>query len=96
VTVAHPPRLIADSSASPVAFTISNWNQNDEVFKEDILGGSYPMPIKGANRLDLRDVAEASAKARWRTGESPEVVRCPGWASHAYPERWSAVISRLA
>lgn len=55
--------LIADSSASPVAFTISNWNQNDEVFKEDILGGRYPMSIKGANRLDLRDVAEASAKA---------------------------------
>ncbi|MDX3098949.1 NmrA family NAD(P)-binding protein [Streptomyces sp. ME01-24h] len=56
---------IAESSASPVILNLTNFAQNDEPFREDILSGVYPLPIAegGANRIDLRDAGEIAAKA---------------------------------
>ncbi|MFF3443012.1 SDR family oxidoreductase [Streptosporangium sp. NPDC002721] len=53
----------AASTASPVVISLANFNQNDEVFKEDILNGVYPTPIKRSNRVDLRDMAELATTA---------------------------------
>ncbi|MFF5246424.1 SDR family oxidoreductase [Streptosporangium sp. NPDC000095] len=53
----------AASTANPVVIALANYNQNDEIFKEDILNGVYPTPIKRSNRIDLRDMAELAATA---------------------------------
>ncbi|MGI5243585.1 SDR family oxidoreductase [Dactylosporangium sp. CA-139066] len=58
-------RAIERSRTRPVLFQVSNYYQNDEVVREDILGGDYPLPThpRGINRVDLRDVGEVAARA---------------------------------
>ena len=56
---------LAAAANDPVvqSLSFSNFAQNDEVYKEDILNGEFPEPIKGINRFDLRDAAEIGASA---------------------------------
>ncbi|WP_238010662.1 NmrA family NAD(P)-binding protein [Dactylosporangium sp. AC04546] len=58
-------RRIARSSARPVLFSVTNFYQNDELVREDILAGTYPLPVHGSgvNRIDLRDVGDLVARA---------------------------------
>jgi uncharacterized protein YbjT (DUF2867 family) len=43
----------------------SNFCQNDELFRGAILGGTFPSPLAhgGMNRVDVRDVGDAAARA---------------------------------
>lgn len=43
----------------------SNFCQNDEIFRDAILEGAFPQPLgtKGINRVDVRDVGDAAARA---------------------------------
>lgn len=58
-------RRIATSNARPVVFGVANYFQNDELIRDEILGGAYYLPAHGSgvNRIDLRDVAEVVARA---------------------------------
>jgi uncharacterized protein YbjT (DUF2867 family) len=56
-------RAIERSNTRPVIFMPSNFMQNDDVFLDDIHAGEFCQPLAGANRVDLRDVAQAVAVA---------------------------------
>jgi len=51
------------ASKDAVILSPTNFYQNDETFIADIVGGAYPMPLRHANRVDFRDVAELAAAA---------------------------------
>ena len=50
---------------SPVVLMPSNFFQNDELFLEEIRAGCYPQPLglRGVNRVDCRDIADAAVRA---------------------------------
>jgi len=56
---------LADSDVRAVMVNLTNYAQNDEIFREDILSGTFPTPLHpdGVNRVDLRDAAELVASA---------------------------------
>jgi uncharacterized protein YbjT (DUF2867 family) len=56
---------VRQSTASPVVLMPSNFFQNDELFEQELAAGSYPQPLglKGVNRVDCRDIADAAARA---------------------------------
>jgi len=56
-------RMIADSNTRPVVLMPSNFMQNDDVFRDDILAGHFPEPLAAVNRVDLRDVAQVAVRA---------------------------------
>ncbi|GGP46349.1 NmrA family NAD(P)-binding protein [Saccharothrix coeruleofusca] len=67
---AYEPKLriaaaFADSDTRPVLVNLTNFAQNDEIFREDILNGVFPTPLHpgGVNRVDLRDAAEVVVTA---------------------------------
>lgn len=68
-------RMIEGCQADPVVLVPSNFMQNDELVRADILAGEFPQPLGTVNRVDLRDVAEAAVVA----------LRDEGLPSGAYP-----------
>jgi uncharacterized protein YbjT (DUF2867 family) len=56
---------LSESDTRPAMVNITNFNQNDEVFREDILSGTFPTPLHadGVNRVDVRDAAEVITTA---------------------------------
>jgi uncharacterized protein YbjT (DUF2867 family) len=54
---------LAATDTRPAMVSLTNFDQNDEVFRQDILNGVYPTPLHrdGVNRIDLRDAAELIA-----------------------------------
>ena len=77
----------------------SNFAQNDEVFREAILAGTFPQPLghKGINRVDVRDVGEAAANVCLADVHVPGVLPVAGPASLSGPECaaiWSEVLGR--
>lgn len=51
-------------AADPIVLVPTNYFQNDELFREQILAGSFPQPFaKPVNRVDVRDLGEAAARA---------------------------------
>ncbi|MCF6506453.1 NAD-dependent epimerase/dehydratase family protein [Blastococcus sp. MG754426] len=58
-------RDVARSPLRPVMLVPANFMQNDEVFAEEIRAGRFVTPLsdRGVNRVDLRDVGEAAARA---------------------------------
>ena len=56
-------RAIERSDTRPVILMPSNFMQNDDVFFDDIHAGEFCQPLAGANRVDLRDVAQVAAVA---------------------------------
>lgn len=51
--------------ADPVVLVATNFFQNDEMFRERILAGYFDAPLsrKGINRVDVRDIGDAAARA---------------------------------
>jgi uncharacterized protein YbjT (DUF2867 family) len=60
-----PHYRISSSRGGPVVFGLTNYYQNDELIRADILDGRYGLPVSraGVNRIDLRDVGEVVAGA---------------------------------
>lgn len=56
---------ISRSQARPIVFGLTNYYQNDELIRADIIEGRYGIPVHstGVNRIDLRDVGEVVARA---------------------------------
>lgn len=56
---------LAASDTHPVMVNLTNFAQNDDIFREDIAAGTFPTPLHpdGVNRLDLRDAAEVIVAA---------------------------------
>lgn len=57
--------FLASTDTRPAMFSLTNFDQNDEVFRADIEAGVFPTPLHpgGVNRIDLRDAAEVVANA---------------------------------
>lgn len=55
---------VRDSHLDTVVLQPTNFYQNDLLWQEELLTGSYPQPLgaKGANRVDCRDIGEAAAR----------------------------------
>ncbi len=50
--------------ARPIVLMPTNFFQNDELFRDDILQGSFPQPFeRPVNRVDVRDLGLAAARA---------------------------------
>ncbi|WP_330271798.1 NmrA family NAD(P)-binding protein [Lentzea sp. NBC_00516] len=67
---AYVPKLelaafLASTDTRPAMFSLTNFAQNDEIFREDIEAGVFPTPLHsgGVNRIDLRDAAEVLTTA---------------------------------
>ncbi len=76
----------------------SNFYQNDAMFRDEILAGSYPQPLgpKGANRVDCRDIGAAGARAllgELPTGGYP-VYGPSTWNGPDSAAAWSDVLGR--
>jgi|GEM_PF-1837278 len=54
---------IRTSRTNPVVLTPANYYQNDDVCREQILDGVYPLPLRLVPRVDARDVGDAAARA---------------------------------
>jgi uncharacterized protein YbjT (DUF2867 family) len=54
---------VRTSRTNPVVLAPGNYYQNDEICREQILGGTYPMPLRLFPRVDTRDVGDAAARA---------------------------------
>lgn len=70
---AYAPKLklaafLASTDTRPVMVSLTNFAQNDEVFRADIEAGVFPTPLHpgGVNRIDLRDAAEVLTNALLR------------------------------
>ena len=59
---------IAASRTDPVIFSPTNFFQNDEIVEADIHDGTFPLPMRCANRVDVRDLAELCARALLEPG----------------------------
>lgn len=52
------------SRTSPILLMPSNFYQNDELFRHELLGGTFMQPFeRPINRVDVRDVADAAVHA---------------------------------
>ncbi|WP_027482229.1 NAD(P)H-binding protein [Deinococcus pimensis] len=49
--------------ADPVVLIPGNYYQNDDLCREQLLSGTYPLPLRGITRVDTRDVGDAAARA---------------------------------
>ncbi|MEV6240263.1 NmrA family NAD(P)-binding protein [Lentzea sp. NPDC051838] len=62
--------FLAGTDTKPAMVSLMNFDQNDEVFLEDILAGTFPTPLhpEGVNRVDIRDAAEVLTNALTDSG----------------------------
>ncbi len=56
-------QLIERSATDPVLFCPANFMDNDLLFLDDIRAGSFPTPLRRANRVAVSDVAALCRKA---------------------------------
>jgi uncharacterized protein YbjT (DUF2867 family) len=94
--VAH---LMHRAKGRPVLFGVTNFYQNDEVIREDILAGRYLLPThpRGVNRIDLRDAGEIVARALTDPAFPSGAFGLAGPASVSATEAaavWSRVLGR--
>ncbi len=93
-------RRVRASPASPVVLMPSNFFQNDELEAREIVGGVYPLPLgrRPVNRVDVRDIAEAAARALLdRGGVAPggyPLLGPDSWTGEACAQLWSSVLGR--
>lgn len=68
---------MARAQARSVVFGLTNYYQNDELIRAEIVEGRYALPAQGGgvNRIDLRDVGEIVARA----------MTDPAFPAGAYP-----------
>ncbi|ROR73852.1 SDR family oxidoreductase [Bogoriella caseilytica] len=90
---------VRDSAVDSVVLLPANFYQNDELWRPEILSGSYPQPIgkKGTVRVDCRDVGEAAARGLLREldpGVFPMVGPEPRITGPGAAELWQAALGR--
>jgi uncharacterized protein YbjT (DUF2867 family) len=54
---------VRTSRTNPVILIPLNYYQNDDLCRDHILSGTYPLPLRLAPRVDTRDVGDAAARA---------------------------------
>ncbi|HKP64825.1 MAG TPA: NmrA family NAD(P)-binding protein [Polyangiales bacterium] len=86
------------SRANPVVLVPTNFFQNDELFRSDILAGSFPQAfLKPVNRVDVRDLGEAAARAllddSLPSGEY-SVVGPKAWTGAECAAEWASALGR--
>ncbi|HLL54829.1 MAG TPA: NAD(P)H-binding protein [Myxococcaceae bacterium] len=87
------------SRANPVVLMPSNFIQNDELFREQLLEGIFSQPLghKGHNRVDVRDIGDAAARAMLDpsipSGTHP-VFGPASFSGPACAAVWSAALGR--
>jgi uncharacterized protein YbjT (DUF2867 family) len=106
MTIPHFAAKVAIEAAireTGIAYTMirpNNFHQNDYWFKDVILQyGIYPQPIGeiGLARVDVRDIAEASANALTRSGhenQSYALVGPDAVSGEACAKQWSDALGR--
>jgi uncharacterized protein YbjT (DUF2867 family) len=86
------------SRADPVVLMPTNFFQNDEIFREELLAGRFVQPFaRPVNRVDVRDIGVAAARAcldpSLPSGAYP-VVGPESLDGHACAALWSAALDR--
>ncbi len=89
----------ARNARDSIVLMPSNFCQNDELFRDAILGGTFPQPLGhgGMNRVDVRDVGDAAARALLDPSLPAGAYPVIGPASPNGPEcaaTWSSAIGR--
>lgn len=56
-------QLIEHGATNPVLFCPANFMDNDLMFLDDIRAGTFPTPLRGANRVAVTDIAVLCRKA---------------------------------
>jgi uncharacterized protein YbjT (DUF2867 family) len=87
------------SRAHPVLLMPSNFCQNDELFREQLLEGIFSQPLghRGLNRVDVRDVGDAAARAMLDPSIPSGTYPVGGPATFSGPACaavWSAALGR--
>ncbi|MBX7098723.1 MAG: NmrA family NAD(P)-binding protein [Myxococcaceae bacterium] len=92
--------LVRRSGASPVVLMPSNFFQNDELFLNELRAGRYPQPLglRGANRVDCRDIGDAAARAlldlELASGAYPLVGPDPALTGPECADVWAQALGR--
>lgn len=86
------------SRADPIVLMPTNFFQNDELFREELLDGGFVQPFENPiNRVDVRDLGDAAARAcldpTLPSGAYP-LVGPESLDGHACARTWSATLTR--
>jgi uncharacterized protein YbjT (DUF2867 family) len=86
------------SGADPIVLMPTNFFQNDEIFGQELLGGVFLQPFaRPINRVDVRDIGDAAARAcldqSLASGAYP-VVGPESLDARACAAEWSRALSR--
>ncbi len=89
---------VRSSAIESVVLMPSDFYQNDELHRVDIVEGRYPLPLgsRGVDRVDCRDVGRAGARAllgELEPGAYP-IVGARTWTGDACAQVWSAALGR--
>ena len=91
-------RRVRLAKTSPVVLMPSNFYQNDELYRPEILAGQYPQPlgVRGASRVDCADIGDAAARALTDesvdAGAYPLVGPDPALTGPACAAVWAAAL----
>lgn len=87
------------SRLQPVILLPTNFFQNDDLFRDELLAGSYPLPLgaRPVNAIDTRDIGDAAARALLDPSVAPGVYPLVGSDAPSGEERaalWSAALGQ--
>jgi uncharacterized protein YbjT (DUF2867 family) len=87
------------SRTAPVLLLPSTFCQNEDLFREELLAGTFPSPLsaQGMNRVDVRDVGDAAARALLEPDFAPGAYPLVGPATLNGPAcaaAWGAALGR--
>lgn len=85
------------SRTNPVVLDPGSFYQNEEIFREQILAGTYPMPLRLLRRVDARDVGDAAARVLLDPLVAPgchAVVGPKAQSGEEAAANWSAALGR--
>lgn len=88
---------VRSSRTRPVMLLPGNYYQIDEISRDSLLGGTFPMPYKSFPRVDTRDVGDGAANALLDPAVEPGVYWMVGQASMGGEQiaaNWSAALER--
>jgi uncharacterized protein YbjT (DUF2867 family) len=80
-----------------VVLVPANFYQNDELFRDEILAGTFPAPLGLVGRVDVRDIGDAAARALLDPtipSGAYNLVAPDAWSGAACAEVWSRVLGR--
>ncbi|NVB83659.1 MAG: hypothetical protein HOV81_35120, partial [Kofleriaceae bacterium] len=75
----------------------TNFFQNDELFRDELLAGEYVQTLRSVNRVDVRDVGDAAARALLDRDIAPGAYPLVGPVSMSSAEAaatWSTALGR--